>query len=120
MGEYKIMSKDDNRYSDDYNAANEALIKRESQKFERAKMRAESLEKNMAKGIAAALREQRSNVASEAGKAVARSESGQLSSNERAMLDAAQKGIDNVRIDEGVITGFDLPEFLRGRGDDDE
>ena len=118
MGEYEIMSNE--KYNDDYNAANESLIKRESQKFERAKMRAQSLESNMAKGIAAALKEQRSKVASEAGNAVARSERGQLTENERKMLDAAQRGIDRVQIDEGVITGFDQPDFLRGGSNDDD
>jgi len=115
-----MSNKDDNRYNDDYNAANEALIKRESQKHERAKMRAQSLESNMAKGLAAAIRDQRSKVASEAGQAVARSERGQLTENERKMLEAAQKGLDRVQIDEGTITGFDIPDFLRNRNDDDD
>lgn len=107
------------KYSDEYRAQNESLIKRETQKFERAKQRAEALETNMTKGVAAALREQRSKLASEAGKAVNRSESGQLTENERRMVEAAQKGIPNVRIDEGPVTGFDIPAYLRSNDDDD-
>jgi len=115
-----MSNKDDNRYNDDYHAANEALIKRESQKLERAKMRAEALEKNMSKGLAAAIRESHKKLAKEAGQAVTRSENGQLTDNERRMVEAAQKGIPNVRIDEGTITGFDIPAFLRGDPDDPE
>lgn len=107
------------KFNDDYHSANEALIKRESQKMERAKVRAESLERNMTKGLAAALKDQKSKLAKEASNAVNRNENGALSDNERKMLEAAQKGIDNVRIDEGVITGFDIPAFLRSDDDDD-
>ena len=108
------------KYNDDYRSQNESLIKRESQKFERAKARAEALEASMAKGIAAALREQRAKLASEAGKAVNRAENGALSENERRMIEAAQKGIDNVRIDEGIITGYDIPSHLRNNHDEDD
>jgi hypothetical protein len=107
------------KFSDDYHSANESLIKRESQKFERAKAKAESLETSMTKGLAAALKEQRLKLRDEAGKAVTRAESGQLTDNERRMLEAAQKGIDNVRIDEGIITGFDQPSYLSSNDDDD-
>jgi len=95
------------KYNDDYHSANEALIKRESQKLERAKVRADALEKNMTKGLAAALRDSNKQLAKEAGQAVSRSENGQLTDNERKMVEAAQRGIPNVRIDEGVITGFE-------------
>ena len=116
-----MSNKDDSRYNDDYNSANEALIKRETQKFERAKQRAESLERNMTKGLACAIRDQRSKVASEAGKAVSRSESGQLSETERKMIEAARRGGSEgsqVFIDEGTITGFE--EKGRYRYDEDE
>ena len=116
-----MSNNDDNKYNDDYHTANEALIKRESMKHERAKVKAESLEANMAKGLANALRQARQKLAKDAHNAVSRSESGTLSENERKIVEAAQKGIDNVRIDEGIITGFDLPDHLRFRhADDDE
>lgn len=108
------------KYNDDYHAANEALIKRETQKFERAKARAEALENNMARGLAAALREQRKKLADESLKAVNRGENGAITENERRMIDAARQGIDNVRIDEGIITGFDIPAHLRGGSDEDD
>jgi len=108
------------KFSDDYHSQNESLIKRETQKHERAKERAGALENNMTKGLAAALKEQKQKLANEAGKAVNRSENGQLSENERRMLEAAQKGIPNVRIDEGIITGYDMPSFLTSDNDDED
>lgn len=102
---------------DDYSAANEALIKRETQKFERAKARAESLENNMTKGLAAALREQRQKLAAEAARIVNRQESGNLTEIERKMLEAAKREDGRAFIDEGIITGYDQPNFSR---DDDD
>lgn len=93
------------KYNDDYQSQNEQLIKRESIKLERARARAESLEHNMTKGIAAALKASYKDLAREAGSAVQRSEGGNLSDTQRRMLDAARQGIDLVQIDEGIITG---------------
>lgn len=115
-----MSNEQDEKYNDDYRAANETLIKRETMKHERAKIKAESLEANMAKGLAKAMREAKQRLAKDAHNAVTRGESGALSENERRMIEAAQKGIDLVRIDEGVITGFDIPDHLRYRHADDE
>jgi hypothetical protein len=109
----------DDKLSIDYTAVNESLIKRESIKHERAKDRAEALQSNMTKGLAAALKTAKQKLAKDATNAVNRQESGQLSPNEQKMIEAAQKGLEVVRIDEGVITGFDMPAFLRGDDDGD-
>lgn len=109
----------DEKLSIDYQSANESLIRRESIKFERAKERAQALEENMKKGLAAALKASRQKLAKEATSAVSRQENGQLSPNEKRLIEAAQKGLETVNIDEGVITGFDMPEYLRGDDDGD-
>ena len=100
------MAKDDYDYKD-YSSEHKAVIHRETQKLERSRARAESLEANMTKGLTAALKASRSNIAKEATRAHNRVENGALSSTEKAMIEAAQKGTDRIFIDEGTITGLE-------------
>jgi hypothetical protein len=95
------------RDNEDYEAANRALIAREERKLEKAKDRAEALERNAAKALSKALKVSKNNLKKEMVNSVRRSDSGNLSPVERALIEAVQSGSDRVFIDEGVITGED-------------
>jgi hypothetical protein len=103
---------------EDYEAANKALISREERKLEKARDKAEALERNAGKALAKMLKAGKNKLRKEAANAVQRSESGNLTANERAIIEAAQRGDGQVFIDEGTITGYD--EAGRALFDDDE
>ena len=106
------------RTDEEYDAANRALFAREERKLEKAKDRAEALERNAGKALAKMMKASKSKLRKEAVDAVQRSESGNMSATERAIVDAAQRGDGQVFINEGVVTGFD--EADSDLFDDDE
>ena len=106
------------KYPEEYEAQNRALIDREERKLEKARDKADALERNAGRALSKMLKAGKNKLRKEAAEAVQRSESGNLTSNERAIIEAAQRGDGRVFIDEGTITGYD--EARRDLFDDDE
>ena len=95
------------RNPEEYEAQNRALLDREERKLEKARDRAEALERNAGKALSKMLKAGKNKLRKEAAEAVQRSETGNLTANERAVVDAAQRGDGQAFINEGTITGFD-------------
>lgn len=95
------------RFNEEYDAQNRALIERESRKLDNARDKAAALEKNTSRTLAKLMRARKQALAREAGAAVRRGESGMLSPMEQAMVRAAQSGGLVTGVDEGPITGLD-------------
>lgn len=106
------------RSEDEYDAQNRALMAREERKLENARDKAEALERNAGKALSRMLKSGKNKLRKEAAEAVQRSESGNLSANERAIIEAAQRGDGQVIINEGKITGYD--EASRDLFDDED
>ena len=106
------------RTEEEYESQNRSLIEREERKLEKARDKAEALERNASKALSKMLRSGKNELRKEAAEAVQRSESGNLTANERDIIEASQSGDGQAFINEGVITGFE--EADRNIYDDDE
>ena len=104
--------------TEEYDAQNRALIQREERKLDKARDKAEALERNAGKALSRMLKASKKNLRKEATEAIQRSETGNMTANERALVDAALDGDSQVFINEGVVTGYD--EQKRNLFDDDD
>jgi len=118
----------ENRSFDGEERQHTAVLAKEERNLERARAKRDALETNMTKSLAAVLKAHRKTLSREAAVAVNRSESGNMSANERAIMEAGQRCVDSmtsdtqVIINEGPATGYaekKMP-WLRGSGDDED
>jgi hypothetical protein len=108
------------RTDDEYDAQNRALMAREERKHERAKDRAEALERNAGKTLSKLLKSQKSKLKKDMIDSVNRADTGQLSDTERAIIDGGRRGDQQIFIDEGVVTGEAEVERFFSFDDDED